>query len=184
MLCTSFIISYYPHPLHPPPTAPPCNEYPFEDDVVCQYGKIGPTTFGLDFKRPLSVASLGLACRRKLTCEFQSSSFSSSPLVWSKPLHATPTQGLIYHTRSERTRPRPALGHFVSFALTAAIVAPRLAGDVFQLASCILHAPRATCSQIALHSEADCRLAVRHPLTRFASLNIIIIITLSLSLYV
>ena len=24
----SFIIYYYPHALHPPPTAPPCNEYP------------------------------------------------------------------------------------------------------------------------------------------------------------
>ena len=23
-----FTISYYPNPLHPPPTAPPCNEYP------------------------------------------------------------------------------------------------------------------------------------------------------------
>ena len=23
-----FIMQYYPHPLNPPPTAPPCNEYP------------------------------------------------------------------------------------------------------------------------------------------------------------
>ena len=27
------IIQNYPHPLHPPPTAPPCNEYPF--DPIC-----------------------------------------------------------------------------------------------------------------------------------------------------
>ena len=28
-----FIKYYYPHPLHPPPTAPPCNEYPVSRTV-------------------------------------------------------------------------------------------------------------------------------------------------------
>ena len=33
--CTSFIICYYTHPLHPPPTAPPFDEYPLKD-MTCQ----------------------------------------------------------------------------------------------------------------------------------------------------
>ena len=35
MLYTICIIQYYPNPLHPPPTAPPCNEYPKARAIRC-----------------------------------------------------------------------------------------------------------------------------------------------------
>ena len=69
MLHTRLLYNYYPHPLHPPPSAPPCNEYPLAGANTVARG-FWITSHralkgkGLSGKRYMHLASLQQAVRR------------------------------------------------------------------------------------------------------------------------